>query len=202
MLKLFYAPYACSISPHIALREAGVAFDLDRVDFKQGKMTSGGKLLKEINPKGYVPALLLDNGELLTEGAVIVQYIADLNPQAHLAPAQGTFERVRLQEWLNYIATELHKGLSPLFSAQANEEYKSAVKEKVATRLAFVEARLDGRKFLFGDQFTVADGYMFYAMRAWHRATNSELSTRMKEYYAHIVERPAVIAALQAEGIQ
>src|ERR1700730_6927621 len=138
MLTLFYAPLACSLSPHIALRESGIPFELDRVDFKNGKKTESGKSFTELNPKGYVPALLLDNGDIRTEGAAMVQNIADLKPERQLAPPPGTFERVRLQEWLNFIATELHKGLSPLFSAQASDEYKAFAKERLASRLAFV----------------------------------------------------------------
>lgn len=201
MLKLYYAPGACSISPHIALRESGVPFSLERVDFKAGKKLPDGRSFTAVNPKGYVPALGLDDGQVLTEGVAIVQYIADLNPQAKLAPPPGSFARVRLQEWLNFIATELHKGLSPLFSPQASQEFKEAVKAKVADRLAFVEKRLAGQRFLLGDDFSVADGYILYVLRAWRKFAQVDLTPALAAYQARIVDRPAVQAALEAEGL-
>jgi len=201
MLKLYYAPGACPISPHIALREAAIPFELDRIDWAQGKKTESGKSYVEINPKGYVPALVLDNGQLLTEGAVIVQYIADLKPEARLAPPPGSFERVRLQEGLNFIATELHKGMSPFYSSIANDEYKAAIRERVAGKLAFLEKSLAGRPYLFGDGFTVADGYAFYALRSWQKIAQGKLSDGLAAYYAGLAERPSVRTALQVEGL-
>ena len=201
MLKLYYAPGACSLSPHIALREAGLQFELDRVDFKQGKKTESGGHLTDANPKGYVPALVLDDGQVLTEGAVIVQYVADLAPDARLAPPLGTFERVRLQEWLNFIATELHKGLSPLYSPLASDEYKQAVKDRLALRLGFMEQSLASKSYLLGERFTVADGYAFYALRSWQNLTHGTLSGNLAAYFARIGARPAVQAALLAEGL-
>jgi glutathione S-transferase len=200
MLKLYYAPGACSLSPHIALREAGLEFTLDRVDFGEGRKTSSGKSYFEVNPKGYVPALELADGELITEGAVIVQYIADLKPEAGLAPPAGTLARVRLQEWLNFIATELHKGLSPLFSSVASDAHKQATRERVAGRLAVMAKKLDGKPWLMGEQFSVADGYAFYCLRTWERLTGVE-PPGLSAYQARIASRPAVQAALVAEGL-
>jgi glutathione S-transferase len=201
MLKLYYAPLACSLSPHVALREAGVPFELVRVDFARGKKLPDGTDFTSVNPKGYVPALVLDDGQVLTEGAVMVQYIADLKPASGLAPRPGSFERVRLQEWLNFIATELHKGLSPLFGAIANDEYKKVVKEKLASRLAFVAKNLEGKQYLLGDTFTVADGYMLYVLRTWSRVTKEDVPNGLGAYFERIKARPAVKAALEAEGL-
>jgi glutathione S-transferase len=201
MLKLYYAAGGCSISPHIALREANIPFELHRVDFLRGKRLDDGGDFARINPKGYIPALVLDNGELLTEGAAMVQYIADLRPESRLAPPPGTFERVRLQEWLNFIATELHKGLAPLTSKIANEEYKQATTEKFAGRLAYMSEKLAGKRFLMGDTFTVADGYAFYALRAW-QSLKHEITGALLAYYERIKARPSVQAALGAEGFK
>lgn len=201
MHRLYYAPGACSISPHIALCEAGVPFSLERVDIKAGKRLANGTSFTSINPKGYVPALGLPDGQLVTEGAAIVQYVADLKPEIGLAPPSGTIERVRLQEWLNFIATELHKGLSPLFLPQASEELKQAAKEKVGGRLAFVAAALEGKTFLLGDRFSVADGYAFYILRTWQHFANGDLSPTLAAYRERIVARPAVKVALAAEGL-
>lgn len=201
MHKLYYAPGACSLAPHIALREAGVPFSLEKVDFKSGKRLPDGTPFTSVNPKGYVPALGLPNGEVLTEGAVILQYIADLQPDRGLAPPQGTFERVRLQEWLNFIATELHKGLGPLFMPNVAAELKQAVKDKVATRLAFVDDRLGDRAYVFGDAFSVADGYLLYVLRTWQKFAGGDLSPRLAAYRDRVSDRPAVRAALEAEGL-
>jgi len=202
-MKLYYVPGACSLSPHIALREAGLPFKLDRIDVKAGKKTQTGASYVAINPKGYVPALELDDGQVLTEGAVIVQYIADLKPETKLAPPNGTLERVRLQEWLHYIATELHKGYSPLYQAYAPDEFKAKWKEsKVLPRLDFLAKSLEGKKFLMGDTFTVADGYAFYVLRSWQGALKGDLSKWkvLADYYARVGERPSVKAALEAEA--
>lgn len=202
MLKLYYASGACSISPHIALREAGLPFTLERVDFKSGKkLDNGDDFVATINPKGYVPALGLPDGKVLTEGVAIVQYVADQKPELGLAPAPGTWARVELQEWLNYISTELHKGLSPVFSPQASDEYKQAAKDKLLTRLKFIEHHLADKQFLLGDQFTVADGYLFYILRSWQRFFKLDLPTGLAGYYSRLVERPSIKEALAAEGI-
>jgi glutathione S-transferase len=202
-MKLYYVPGACSLSPHTALREANLPFKLDRIDIKAGKKTQTGADYVHINPKGYVPTLELDDGQVLTEGAVIVQYIADLKPEAKLAPPNGTLPRVRLQEWLNFMATELHKGFSPLYQQKAGDEFKAWWRaNKVEPRLEFLSRNLEGKKFLMGDTFTVADGYAFYLLRAWQTSLKNDLSPwkPLQDFYARIGERPAVKAALEAEA--
>src|SRR5215213_8970278 len=151
-LTLYYTPGACSLSPHIALREADLEFQLARVDLKNKKLADGGDWLA-INPKGYVPALKLPDGQLLTEGAIIVQYIADQQPDAKLIPAAGTFERYRMQEWLHFIATELHKGMSPLYNVLANEDYKAQLRERIGNRFATIAAALRDKPYLGGERF-------------------------------------------------
>jgi len=201
-MKLYYAPGACSLSPHIALREARLDFHLVRVDFMRGKSLPDGSPFTRINPKGYVPALELDDGRVLTENAAMVQYIADLRPEAGLAPRNGTFERVRLQEWLVFIATELHKGLAPFFSPKASDEYKEAVKDKLDMRFGFLSAALEDRPWLLGEDFTVADGYALYAIRTWEKMVKVDLARwpTLSAYRRRIEARPAVRAALEAEG--
>lgn len=199
-MKLYYIPGACSLSPHISLREAGVSFELDKVD--AGK-TAGGEDFKTINAKGYVPALQLDSGEVLTEGAAVVQFIADQNPKAGLAPPAGTIARARLQEHLNFIASELHKAFGPLFNPQASEESKKAAPDQVAKRLDYVESLLaDGRTFLLGDTFSVADAYLFVVAN-WTGPTQIGLDRwpKLKAFAARVAERPAVQAAMKAEGL-
>lgn len=200
-MKLYFSPGACSLSPHIVLREAGYAFDLQKVSTKTKELEGGGDFRK-VNPKGYVPALGLDDGQVLTEGAAIVQYLADGKPEAGLAPANGTFERVRLQEWLNFIASEVHKGYSPLFNPSITPEARAAVIERLSTRLAYVAERLDGKPFLMGARFTVADAYLFTVLR-WSEFTHVDLSAWpvLKDYVARVAARPAVQAAMTAEGI-
>jgi glutathione S-transferase len=199
MLKLYYAPSTCSLSPHIALRESGVPFELVLVDFAKGRATADGKTLEAVNPKNQVPALALDDGGVLTEGAAMVQYIADLAPGKALAPAAGTFARVRLQEWLNFIATELHKGVGPLYSPIASDEYKKATRERVRGKLDYVAKTLAG-PYLMGAGFSVADGYLLYALRTWRRL-DGELPTVLADYAGRVTARPAVRAALDAEGL-
>ena len=200
---LYYAPGACSLSPSIAMREAGIAFDLVRVDLRAKKLPDGGDYLA-VNPKGYVPALRLANGEILTEGAVMVQYIADQKPESGLAPKAGTMERYRLMECLNFIATELHKGMSPLYNPAANEEFKKALKERLALRWGVLASNVRGRQFVCGDHFTVADGYACYVLRAWQKSVKEDLARwpELVDYYARLVARPAVKAALAAEGLE
>lgn len=202
-MKLYYAPGACSLSPHIALREARLDFHLVRVDFMRGKSLPDGSPFTRINPKGYVPALELDDGRVLTENAAMVQYIADLRPEAGLAPRNGTFERVRLQEWLVFIATELHKGLAPFFSPKASDEYKDAVKDKLDMRFGFLSAALEDRPWLLGEDFTVAEGYALYAIRTWEKMVKVDLARwpTLGAYRHRIEARPAVRAALEAEGL-
>jgi glutathione S-transferase len=148
-----------------------------------------------------VPALRLSDGQILTEAAVTLQYIADLKPESKLAPAPGTFPRVRLQEWLQYIASELHKGVGPLYSKDASDEYKLVVKNRVSDRLDFVGKSLAGRPFLFGEGFTIADAYMVYAMRAFKRFAKADIPASLGEYHAGLHERPSVKAAFEAEGL-
>ncbi|HUW36239.1 MAG TPA: glutathione transferase GstA [Rhodocyclaceae bacterium] len=200
-MKLYHKPGACSLSPHIVLREAGLAFELERVDLASKKTGSGGDYLG-VNPKGYVPALALDDGQLLTEGPAIVQYLADLAPEKHLAPPAGTMARVRLQEWLNFIASELHKGFSPLYNPRAPEEWKGVARELLAKRIALVAERLTGRDYLMGDDFTVADAYLFTVLN-WAGFAQVDLSPWpvLGAYQARVAARPAVRAALQAEGL-
>ena len=159
-MKLYYSPGACSLSPHIALQEAGLAYTPVLASTKSHKLQDGTDYYT-INALGYVPVLELDNGERLREGPAIVQYIADQVPDKQLAPANGTLARYRLQEWLNFIGTELHKGFSPLFNPATPEEYKPVVRERLLLRLQWVDSQLAGKQYLMGDQFTVADGYLF-----------------------------------------
>ena len=199
MLTLYFAPFACSLSPHIALREAGLPFALSRVDLRRGK-TLDGEDFRALNPKGYVPALKLEDGEVLTEGAVIVQYIADLRPESQLAPLLGSFARYRLQEWLVYISTELHKQFSPLFSPTLPEPQRRRVTDKIRRRCALLEEQLGRTPFLLGERFCVADGYAFTVLR-WARDVRLDLHdfTHLSEYMTRIAERPAVAQALAVE---
>jgi glutathione S-transferase len=197
-MKLYYSPFACSLSPHIALREAGLEFELERVD--KNKRTQSGEDYLAVNPKGYVPALRLDSGEVLTEGPVIVQYIADLRPDSGLAPQQGTFERYRLQEWLMFISTELHKQFSPLFAPTTPQEMKPTLHANIKKRVAFLDERLKQHCYLLGDRFSVADGYAFVVLN-WARTLRVDLDAfeRVKAYQERIAQRPAVQAALERE---
>jgi glutathione S-transferase len=199
-MKLYFSPNACSLSPHIALREAGLPFELDRVNFGTKKTKTGEDFLA-INPKGYVPTLKLDDGQVLTEGPAIVQYIADRKPESGLAPAAGTLERYRLQEWLNYISTELHKSFSPLFNPKTPAETKQLVKDQLATKFGFISKKLEAHPFLMGDKFTVADGYLFTVLR-WTKFVDIDLSQWpvLTAYAARISDRPAVREALAAES--
>ncbi len=198
-MKLYFSPGACSLSPHIVLREAGLKFELEQVDLKT-KKTRSGVAFSTINPKGAVPALQLDDGQVLTEGAVIVQYIADQKPEAKLAPAAGTLERYRLQEWLNYIASELHKAFSPLFRSTTAEDAKQEIKEGLQGKFEYVNRQLEGKQFLLGDRFSAADAYLF-TMMTWAKFTAVDLSRfpALTAYYQRIKERPAVQAAVDAE---
>jgi len=200
-MKLYYSRGACSLAPHIVAHEAGLQIELDKVDTKT-KTTQNGGDLKQVSPNGYVPVLQLDDGEYLTEAAVVVQYLADLRPQSGLAPAQGTMARYRLMEWLGFISTELHKGYSPLFHPTTPEEYKTIVRQKLALRLAYVENRLAGQQFLMGDAFSVADAYLFVIVN-WSRATQVDLTAfpNVQAFQQRVAHRPAVQAAMKAEGL-
>jgi glutathione S-transferase len=198
-MKLYFSPGACSFSPHIVLREAGLPFQIEKVDLKNHK-TAGGADFYAVNPKGYVPALQLDDGQVLTEGAAIVQYIADLKPESKLAPAAGTMGRYRLQEWLTFIGTELHKAYSPLFKATTPDEVKLAQKDLIGRRLDYVAKHLADRQYLMGDAFTVADAYLFTILR-WSKNVNMDLGKwpTLHPYMDRISARPAVAAAMEAE---
>ena len=201
MTKLYYSPGACSLSPHIVLREAGLPFDLVLASTKTHKLADGTDFYG-INPKGYVPLLELDDGQRLSEGPVIVQYIADLVPGSPLAPPAGTMARYRLMEWLNFITSELHKGFSPLFNPATPEDYKPLVRTRLGERFAWVNSQLEGRAYLMGDAFTVADAYLF-TVASWGPYVGVDLSglAQLTAYMGRVAARPAVQAALKAEGL-
>jgi glutathione S-transferase len=200
-MKLYYSPGACSLSPHIALREAGLPVTLAKVDLK-AKTVEGGENFLDVNPKGYVPALRLDDGQVLTEGPAIVQYIADLKPGSGLAPAAGTTERYRLQEWLNFVSTEVHKPMGSMFNPAQTKEWKEAVQAGLAKRLDWLEGELSGRDFLMGKAFTVVDGYLFTVL-GWGKYVGFDLGKwpAVSRYLGRIAGRPAVAEALKAEGL-
>jgi glutathione S-transferase len=201
-MKLFFSPGACSLSPHIVLREADLSSDLEAVDLKS-KKTKGGADYIGINPKGQVPALMLDDGELLTEGPAIVQYLADRAPRSGLAPQAGTLERVRLQDWLNFISTELHKSFGPLFNPATPEDYKPIAKDTIGKRFAFVDQHLEkSGPFLLGGQFSVADAYLF-VMTFWANYLKIDLSSwpHLKAYSERVAARPHVREAMKEEGL-
>ncbi|NVJ00065.1 glutathione transferase GstA [Myxococcus sp. AM009] len=200
-MKLFYSPGACSLSPHIILREGGFSFTTEKVDIR-AKKTAAGEDFVTINPKGYVPALQLDDGSLLTEGPAIVQFLADQVPDKKLAPANGTLERYRLQEMLNFISTEIHKGFSPLFNPAFPDEGKRLTRERLALRLGVLEAVVAKQPYLLGDQFTVADAYLFTTLN-WvgHTKVDLEPFPALRAYHARVADRPAVQEALKAEGL-
>ncbi len=199
-MKLFFSPSACSLSPHIVLHEAGLSFELEQVHLGSKKTKSGADF-RAINPKGYVPALQLDDGQVLTEGPAIVQYIADRKPETGLAPAAGTLERYRLQEWLNYISTELHKSFSPLFNSKYPAELKQQIKDALGGRFDYLSKHLEERPYIMGQSFTVADAYLFTVLR-WTKFVEMDLGRWpvLVAYSARVGERPAVRAALAAEA--
>lgn len=199
-MKLYYSPGACSLSPHIALRETGQKFDLVKVDLGAKKFDGGD--FWAVNGKGSVPVLELDNGERITEGPAIVQYIADQKPESGLAPKAGTMERVRVQEWLNFITSEIHKTFSPLFRPDTPEDYKPVARGNLAKRFDWLTKQLQGKQFLMGNHFTVADGYLFVVL-GWTNFVGMKLEDWpvLKEYRERIAARPAVREALKAEGL-
>ena len=200
-MKLYYASGACSLSPHIVAHEAGIPLELQKVDLKSKAMRTEGDYLA-VNPKGYVPALELDNGELLTEGPVIVQYLADLRPESQLAPPPGSFERYRLQEMLVYINSELHRSYSPLFNPATPAETRAERQAYLLRRYTVVEKQLQGRAYLFGDRFSVADAYLF-TVTNWARMVKVDLSQfpNVLAFQERAAVRPAVQAAMRAEGL-
>jgi glutathione S-transferase len=200
-MKLYYSPGACSLSPHIVLREAGLAFTPVLASTKTHKLQDGTDYYT-INPKGYVPLLELDNGERLSEGPAIVQYVADQAPAKNLAPANGTMARYRLQEWLNFITSEMHKGYSPLFNPAQPEEAKALFRARLRQRYEWIDGQLEGRSYLMGDTFTVADAYL-YTVTRWSKFAGVDLGglDRLAAYMARVEARPAVQEALKAEGL-
>ncbi len=200
-MKLYYAPGACSLSPHIVAREAGLPLNLVRVDTK-GKKTITGDDYWSINGKGYVPLLELDDGTRLTEGPAIVQYLADRAPQKKLAPANGTIARYQLQEWLNFITSELHKQFSPLFDPSMPEEAKEKFRGKIGGRFEWIAEQLGDKPFLMGDDFTVADAYLF-TVANWSKHTGIDLARwpKLQAYLARVAARPDVQTALKEEGL-
>jgi glutathione S-transferase len=200
-MKLYYSPGACSLSPHIALLEAGLPYDLVKVDLRAKKLENGDDFLA-INPKGQVPALVLDSGELVTEGPVIVQMIADKAAGKNLAPARDSAERYKLQEWLTYINSELHKNIGPMFSPVLADDAKNFFKDRAIGKFRYVDSQIKGRDYLMGKQFTVADGYLF-TMLSWADRMKFDLSglTNLKAYQARVSARPMVQAALTKEGL-
>ena len=198
-MKLYYAPQACSLAPHIVLRELELPFELVRVDNSSKKTATGDDFLA-INPKGYVAALQLDNDDVLTEGPAILQHLADLRPEANLAPANGTLERVRLQEWLNFVSTEIHGGLGWLFNPQFPDDVKALIKEKLFKRFAVLSQTLERQDYLMAGGFSVADAYLFTVLR-WARLFAIDLDDwpALARFQARVDQRPSVKAALTAE---
>ncbi|APR88550.1 Glutathione S-transferase [Minicystis rosea] len=200
-LKLFYAPGVCSLAPHIALRELGVPFDLVRVDLRT-KKTADGVDFNTVTPKSYVPLLVLEDGSLLSETAVILRYLADSQPDAQLAPPPGTMARVRFDELLQFIATELHKGFAP-FTVMPNvgEDSKRWATTRLTSRVAFLQATLGSNRYLNGDTFTIADAYAYFALRIFSKVVKVELEAPLRDYMGRLTERPSVRSALEAEGV-
>jgi glutathione S-transferase len=200
-MKLYYTPGACSLSPHIVLLEAGLPYDLVKVDLRAKKLENGDDYLK-VNPKGQVPALALDGGELVTEGPVIVQMLADKAPGKNLAPARDSAERYKLQEWLNYITAEGHRNMGPLFSPMLSDDAKAFFKDRAMGKFKYIDGKLAGHDYLMGKQFTVADAYLF-VMLSWADAMKFDLSglPNLLAYKARVAARPKVREALVEEGL-
>ncbi|MDH2383446.1 glutathione transferase GstA [Bradyrhizobium sp. CER78] len=201
-MKLYYTPGACSLSPHIALLEAGLPYDLVKVDLRAKKLENGDDFL-QVNPKGQVPALALDSGEMVTEGPIIIQMIADKAADKKLAPARDSNERYKLLEWLNYITTELHKNLGPMFSPVLADDAKAFFKDRAMGKFKYVDSQLAGREYLMGNQFTVADGYLFTMIMWAQDRLGFDLSDlpNVTAYKARVAARPKVQEALKKEGL-
>jgi len=200
-MKLYYSPGACSLSPHITFREAGLPVTIVKASTKTHQLDDGTDYYT-LNPKGYVPLLELDNGEFLTEGPAIVQYLADQNPGSGLAPPAGTMLRYRLMEWLNFITTELHKQFSPMFQPNTPAEFKEILKDKIAKRFDWLAGELKGKDYLMGTQFTVADAYLYTILR-WTHFVGIDLAKWpvIEAYKMRVESRPKVREALLAEGL-
>jgi glutathione S-transferase len=200
-MKLYYLAGACSLASNIALREAGLKFELVNVD-RRSKRTEDGLDFNEVNPKGYVPALRLDSGDVLTENVTVLQYIADRNPAANLAPPAGTMERYRLMEWLSFINSEVHKQFTPLFRQDAPADTREYARRNLATRLDYMQRSIGAKLFVMGEQYTVADPYLFTVL-GWGAHVDVDIGRwpELKRYVERIGQRPHVVAALQAEGL-
>ncbi|WP_248321546.1 glutathione transferase GstA [Caballeronia sp. Sq4a] len=200
-MKLFYKAGACSLASHIVLEESGLPYEIEAVDLKT-KVTASGADFMAINPKGYVPALQLDNGELLTEGPAIMQYIADQAPAKHLAPLADAMARYRLQGWLTFIGTELHKNFTPFFSPAGTSEWKAAAMANLERRLAYVAKHIDDKQYLLGDEYGIGDAYLFTVL-GWAPFIDLDLNKwpALTAYQARVAARPAVQAAMKAEGL-
>lgn len=200
-MKLYYSPGACSLSPHIVLCETGLDFTIEKVNLRT-KETESGRDFSAINPKGYVPALELDGGEVLTEGPAIVQYVADLVPEKKLIPPAGTLARARVQEWLNFIGTELHKNFTPLFNPASTDDIRNAAQANIARRLPIAATALDAHPYLIGDSFSVADAYLFTVL-SWTGFVKVDITPwpSLAAFVESMKARPGVQAALAAEGL-
>lgn len=200
-MKLYYAPGVCSLSPHIVIRELGLPVELVKTDIAAKKTEQGTDFLA-VNPKGQVPVLELDDGQRMTEGPVIVQYLADRKPEGGLLPAAGSMERYRVQEWLNHITSELHKNYSPLFNREAPEDYKKIARANLAKRYGRIDDQLKDRAYLTGDRFTVADAYLFTVTNwAPHAGVDLSAFANLQAFHKRVAERPAVKEAMKAEGL-
>jgi len=200
-MKLYYSPGACSLSPHIVSREAGIGLDLEQVDNRE-KKTKNGQDFWHINPKGQVPVLEIDSGQRLTEGPVIVQYLADQKPASGLVPPPGSIDRYRVQEWLNFVTSELHKSFGPIFRPTTPDEYKKISKDNLGKRFDWLNQELAGKQYLMGDQFTIADAYLFTVLR-WVPRIELDLAKwpNLKAYIDRVAARPKVQEAMKAEGL-
>ena len=200
-MKLYYSPGACSMAPHIVLHETGLKFETEKVDLKDKRTSSGADYMR-VNPKGYVPALQLDDGQVLTEVAVICQYLADQKPESGLAPRFGTMERYREMEWISFISTEIHKTFSPLWNPNTPEETKQNQRTLLATRLDYLAGQLKGRQYLMGENFTVADAYL-YTVLNWSGMLNFDLARWpiLEIFMARVGTRASVVKVLESEGL-
>ncbi|MDR0247995.1 MAG: glutathione transferase GstA [Burkholderiales bacterium] len=201
-MKLYFSPGSCALAVHIALAEAGLKYETEAVDLRSTPhKTASGAVYTEVNPKGYVPALVLDNGEILTEGQVLLQYVADLAPQKALAPKADEFARYRLQEWLSFISTEIHKGFSPLWNPASTPEQKDAAWMKLTSRIAYVNEALGGKAFLM-EHYSIADAYLFTCLR-WTGFFQKPLTPypNVLKWMERVIARPAVKQAMQEEGL-
>ena len=201
-MKLYYSPGACSLSPHIVLNEAGFNYEVERVDLASKKTEKGADFFA-INPKGYVPVLALDDGQILTEGPAIVQYLGDQKPASGIVPKAGTMERVHAQEWLNFITSELHKTYSPLFRSTTPDEYKKLAREYLAKRLAVLDKHLANKQYILGDKFSAPDAYDFTVLR-WSQYTGVDLSPfpNIKAFMDRVAARPKVQETMKQEGLK